>query len=251
VTRHPTGDELILRSYGELSAVDAASVDRHLDTCPICHDAWTELRATMTMASRARSAEPPPDLEQIIWARVAPALPRRRQAWTRRQIVPIGTWAAAVLLVAGLQVRERPGEPPPAPSLVSADAVSPVETHRRVLFSALDEHLAQTEILLVELMNAPAESGLEFGFEQGAAADLLASGRLYRHTAWHTGDLHVVAMLDELEGVLVDVARGPAPGPEDVNLLRARIDAGDLLFMVRAVTTEIRDHQPRPGADGE
>jgi hypothetical protein len=120
-----------------------------------------------------------------------------------------------------------------------------------VLFSALDEHLAQTEILLVELMNAPAESGLEFGFEQGAAADLLASGRLYRHTAWHTGDLHVVAMLDELEGVLVDVARGPEPRPEDVNLLRARIDAGDLLFKVRAVTTEIRDHQPRPGAEGE
>jgi hypothetical protein len=254
VTQHPTSGDLILRYYGELSADDARTLDGHLGECLPCRRAWSELSDVMAMVSRATPEEPDPDFEQAIWTRVQRGLPTRR-AWTVRQLAPLAAWAALVVAIAGVQALNVARPVPPA-ALLDATTIAPAEAavaaHRRVLFAALDDHLAQTEILLVEVMNAPAGGTFEFGFERDTAAELLASGRLYRNTAWQTGDLHVVAVLDDLESVLVDVVGTPTElKPEDVDLLRAQIDANDLLFKVRAVTTEIRGHQPQREAESE
>jgi len=255
VNEHPSGDDLILRYYDDLSADDASRVDRHLGECVPCRKAWDDLTETMAVVSRATPEEPGLDFEEATWARVQRALPARR-AWTVRQLAPLAAWAALVVAIAGVHVLIVSGlRQPAAPVDAGANAApadAAVDAHRRVLFTALDDHLAQTEILLVEVMNAPEGGTPEFGFERHTAADLLASGRLYRQTAWQTGDLHVVAVLDDLESVLVDVVGTRAdPKAEDVDLLRAQIDASDLLFKVRAVTTEIRGHQPQREAESE
>ena len=112
------------------------------------------------------------------------------------------------------------------------------------LLTALDEHFAQTEMLLVELKNAVNLKSAQREFERATADDLVASGRLYRATAQQTGDIQFVQLLDDLEGVLVEVARSPEPrDSEDFDFLRARIDDDDLLFKVRAVTAEVRVRQ--------
>jgi hypothetical protein len=208
VTPHPSGDDLILRYYGDLPAHDARTVDDHLGGCVSCRRAWSDLTDAMALVSRATPEEPGADFEDLIWARVQRALPAR-QAWTSRQLAPLAAWAALVVAIAGVQVLTvaRPGQPAAVAGAAPAEAA--VDAHRRVLFTALDDHLAQTEILLVEVMNAPEGGMPEFGFERLTAADLLASGRLYRQTAWQTGDLHVVAVLDDLESVLVDVVGAP------------------------------------------
>ena len=51
-------------------------------------------------------------------------------------------------------------------------------------------------------------------------------------------------MLEDLESVLVEVARGPeALNEKDLESLRARIDSQNLLFKVRAVTNQIHERQ--------
>ncbi len=249
---HPEGEELILCYYGELPAADAAALRDHRAACPSCQAAWDELVAALSAVAAAVPGEPGADFESRMWARIQPALPNRRPAWTSRQLVPLAAWAALVLVIVGVQALNAPA---PAVDVRVRDAAAPetqLDAHRRVLFTALDGHLAQTEMLLVEMKNAPEGPTPGFGFERHTAADLLASGRLYRETASQTGDLHLVAVLDDLESVLIEVARAPdAPRPEDVDLIRERIDAVDLLFKVRAVTTEIRGNQPQREAESE
>ena len=76
--------------------------------------------------------------------------------------------------------------------------------------------------------------------------ELVASGRLYRQTARQTGDLQVANVLEDLEGVLVEVAAAPdAVDRRNVDFLRARIEDDALLFKVRAVASDIRGRQTR------
>ena len=251
VTDHPTNDELILHYYGEQSPDDAARLDAHVASCVRCQEARNELTDVLGLVDQAAPAEPPIGFERVMWARIQPALPVRR-AWSWRQLVPLGAWAALVVTIIGIQMMRGPDAPVTTPVPDVADAAATARAHRRVLFTALNDHFTQTEMLLVEVMNAPEDGRPEFAFERDTAADLVASGRLYRNTASQTGDLHLVAVLDDLESLLVDVAHGPAaPKAEDFNLLRDRIDDGDLLFKVRAVTTEIRGHRPQREAESE
>ena len=71
-----------------------------------------------------------------------------------------------------------------------------------------------------------------------------ASGRLYRATAEQTGDAQFASVLDDLEAVLVEVARRQDHlSPADLTELRTRIREDALLFKVRAVSTELHDRQ--------
>ena len=80
-----------------------------------------------------------------------------------------------------------------------------------------------------------------FGLERVTADDLLAAGRLYRQTAEYTGHQALVRMLEDLEPVLVEVARGPDRiDDRDRQWLRHRIDDDNLLFKVRAVSNDVR-----------
>ena len=84
-------------------------------------------------------------------------------------------------------------------------------------------------------------------FERATADDLVASGRLYRATAEQAGHVQMAHMLDDLESVLVDLARSPDKlERQALESLRTRIDDDDLLFKVRAVASEIRGRQQNP-----
>jgi hypothetical protein len=53
-----------------------------------------------------------------------------------------------------------------------------------------------------------------------------------------------VAVLEELERVLVEVAAGPdALAPQDVAELQRRIEARGLLFKVRVVGSQVRERE--------
>src|SRR5262249_17515374 len=133
----------------------------------------------------------------------------------------------------------------PAPAAVDA-AADAQRSRERVLWSAAEDHLEQTEVLLVELMNSRSPNPEDFGFARLAADDLVASGRLYRQTAEQSGDLRLAGVLEDVESALVEVARSPERiGKKDYELLRARISGDNLLFKVRAVSNEIRERQKK------
>lgn len=244
-TWHPSDEDLILQYYGELPATDAARVATHVGSCGRCHAAWTELGDMLRLVDAADVPEPGAGFEHRMWLRVADSLPRPR--WRYRPLVPLGALAAGILAVVSLGGLWSAGPGTDAPR-VAADAAADTQAHtrnqKRVLLTALDSHFQQTELLLVELMNASVNGGMEIDFERETAGDLVASGRLYRDTALDTGDAGFAVVLEDLEHVLVEVARGPARlEPAQLESLRDRIGEEDWLFKVRAAASEVRVRQ--------
>jgi len=239
---HPTDDELIEHFCGDASPGDGARIDAHLIECSDCRRAWDGLAAALTIVNDA-VPEPPADFERVVWARVQTAIAaERRSTWTWRQWVPAGALAAAVLMGVALVNKDgvSPGpEAVPAAATTADTTAANVRQNERVLYAALDGHFQQTEALLVELRNAPDRDAL--GLERVTADDLIAAGRLYRQTAEFTGHPGLARMLEDLEPVLVEVARGADRLAErDRAWLRTRIDDDNLIFKVRAVSTDVR-----------
>ncbi len=242
-SEHPGEDDLVLLFYGDLSREDETRMTAHLEVCLTCQPMWQEIRATLNAVDSAASPEPPADFERVMWARVqreldGMAMPQTRW-WAPKHWMPAAA-LASVFLAMFLIGRYWPA--PAENAAVMADAAS--SQPERALLVAMDDHLERSELLLVEVMNAPANDAVQLGFERATADDLLASSRLYRQTANHTGNTQLASMLEELERVLVEIARGPGElKREDLDALRQLIQQDDLIFKVRVVTDEIRERQ--------
>jgi hypothetical protein len=252
---HPSEDDLILHFYGEGQSDSELRIDDHLRNCASCRGAWSELSSTLKLVDAARLPEAPSGFERIMWARVEQALMRtpavaHRSSWTTiRRLVPLGAVAALIVTavtlgVLSLRRPERTGVPATGAPGSASTAATPDHTRERLLLTALDDHFEQTELLLVELLNAPDATGSDLDFERATADDLVASGRLYRINAERTGHPHVAQMLEDLEPVLVEVARSPEKmDKSEFKFLRSRISDEGLLLKVRAVGSEIRERK--------
>lgn len=244
---HPGEDELVLLFYGDLAPDDEARLAAHVEACQACRPIWQEIRASLHVVDAAGVPEPPADFERVMWAKVQreiDGLPAPAPWWTPRMWLPVVS-LATVVVAAVIGLRLTPGTAATTPGEVRATATQP----ERALLIAMDEHLERSELLLVELMNtdlppASAAGAVALGFERFAADDLLLSSRLYRQTATHTGNIALAAMLEDLERVLVEIARAPGElTRDDLDVLRTRIEADDLLFKVRIVNDEVRRRQ--------
>ena len=228
---HPTEDELVLLFYGDTSADDERRLTAHVETCADCQPVWHDIKGSLAAVDAAGIPEPPADFERVMWAKVQREIEGIQPAtrwWSPRFLVPAVSLAVVVLAVTiGPLVWN------------TTDATNTTSTQpERALLVAMDEHLERSELLLVELMNA------DEGVEPAAADDLLLSSRLYRQTAAHTGHVELASMLEDLERVLVEIARGPKEmKKDDLDALRTRITDEDLLFKVRVVTDEVRKRQ--------
>lgn len=241
---HPTEDDLVLRYYGESDAITAARIDAHLKTCEACVTTWQEIGDVMDLASSTDVPEPNGGFEARIWSRVQPAIAATPGRWSSRSAVFLGAMAASLvaLVVAGY-TWTRVAPPAAEPDVATAASAPDGSGRERVLLAALSDHFAQTEVLLTELLNAP-DATSEMDFERSAADDLVTTGRLYRQTARQNGDVEFVNVLEDLESVLVEVARGPEEiDQRDVNFLKTRIRDDALLVKVRAINAEVRDRQ--------
>jgi hypothetical protein len=80
--------------------------------------------------------------------------------------------------------------------------------------------------------------------ERTTADDLVSAGRLYRETARQAGDLHLASLLDELELVLVEIARGPeALSADQLEAVRAQIEDQELIFKLRVLAADVKARQ--------
>jgi hypothetical protein len=242
---HPSDDDFILFFYEEGPIEDRAAIGAHLRKCEACRGQYEELQESLALVSSADVPAPRFGFEQRIWQQVSRALPRPQPRWSGRQAGPVLAWAALVTLIAFVGYKwtadsgVTPSSAPAVRVSVNADAL-----RERVLLGALDQHFDQTETLLVELLNAPAQADDALAYERATADDLVSSGRLYRETAYQTGQRQVAGVLEDLESVLIEVARSPdAVQPGEVDAWRAQIEDHGLLFKVRAVTQEIRERQ--------
>ena len=237
---HLNEDDLVLLHYREDAGADAQA---HLESCAECAQRLDVLARTLALAEAPDVPEPGPDYAARVWARLQPQLgqpaatakvvPIRSRFWPRAVSV---AGLAAALVMAFLLGRRFPDQPPAQP--LSA------EVRERVLLVAVGEHLERSQMVLIELVNAPADERMNVKAQRAVADELVSANRLYRQTAARSGDEPLAAVLEELERVLVEVAAGPdALAPQDVAELQRRIEARGLLFRVRIFGSQVRERE--------
>ncbi len=239
---HPRGEEL------ERDLLDS-------EAGPALRERLDALRRQLAVFDEPAAPEPRPGLEERVWARLRPQLdsdsePRTRSGARRLFGRPAPAWGgwrfaavAAALVLAllgallGAFVLGRRSVTPSS-AVVAARPFSDA-ARERLLDSSVSGHLESSSLLLTDLSHASPEQQL--GDERVWAASLLAENRLYRRAAERAGQRRIVALLDELEPLLVELANLPAdPAAGEVTSLQHRIDERDLLFKVRVVGARLR-----------
>ncbi len=237
---HLNEGQLVLLYYGEED--DTGLSAGHLETCAECRAQYASLQRVLNSAGAVPVPERGEEYGAEVWHRLAPRLPRRRWFWISWQ--PSWRWAvagAAMLLL--LSVGFLAGRFSPSPQAPTAAAADP-GTRERVLMVAVGDCLDRSEMVLVELANAGDARPRDISSEQERAAELVSEARLYRQTAAAAGDTSVADLLEEVERLLLDVARGPSNlSPAQLRELRQRLDAGGIVFKIRVVNSKVRARQ--------
>jgi hypothetical protein len=214
--KHLHEEDLVLYHYGD--AEDPTSVEQHLKTCARCRAELADLDAVLADVSALPVPYRGDEYGKQVWAAIAHKLTPRRRA---RSVVIL---AAAAGLLAGTFLVGRLSTQWDAPPATA-------QIRERILLVALDEHLDRSQMLLLEVVNAPQST-----FEPGAARELLHESRLYRQTAFRMGDVATTDVLDQLERLLLDVVHGTTSS----DVLTARIVEQDVFFKIRVLQTNVR-----------
>src|SRR5262245_13734194 len=262
---HPRED--IVNDYidGVLSEADRQQVEQHLAVCAECALLAEELRQVMGAANALVDQNPPDRVWPLLANRFVyqshaerpevvafeRASAPRKSAWSWRPAWPLATAALVVLaFLAGRLIEQRhqlrlpvqQAAAPVAPAPVSADA--PSQLRERILLVAVSDHLERSQLVLVELANAETSGELDISTERQSADELLASNRLYRQTAMEMGQSNLADLLDDLERVLVEVARGPSQvSVQQLAEIQQRIEAQGILFKVKVIGSEVRERE--------
>jgi hypothetical protein len=244
--KHRTEEELI--GYRDGEAKERVAIAAHLKECAECREELGRIEAVFVALDTMPIPDPGEDYGERVWQRIAPRLAEKKTRWWEKVFVPqrlvtLGGVLALVILVfvAGRFTRR------PVPTGDQADAA---KVRERVLVVAVGEHLGRTEMVLMEVENAPAQKGqktINIAETQRRAEDLVEENRLYRQTALKEGDRAMASTLDELERVLLDLANSPEElTPAAFETIRKRIEAQGLLFKVRVVKQGLDERKANP-----
>ena len=223
---HPSEEDLVLHLYGEANEADF--LREHLESCARCRDEVTLLRQVLAEVDEVTPPERPLDYGARVWERVSKELPAARRPRTYYWL------AAAAALLAATFLAGRITAPPP-----KVDTARAGQIRERVLLVALSDHLEQSQVLLLEVINRGGEAPFLAPVERERAAELLQASRLYRQTAYQVGEVATADVLEELERILLDVSQGPE-SVEAREGLKSRIEERDLLFKLRVLGSNVK-----------
>lgn len=246
--KHRTEEELI--AYRDGYAKDRAAIAEHLSGCADCRGEMERIEAVYAAMSAMSVPEPGEEFEGRLWQKIAPRLEEKKARWWEdffapRRLAALGALAAVTLLAFYLGRKTSPVMPGP-------EQASNGKVRERVLIVAVGEHLGRSEMVLMELENAPAGQGqkkVNITNAQRRAEDLVEENRLYREAAMQAGDQGMASTLDELERGLLDIANSPDEvTPAQFEAIRKRIEAQGLLFKVRVVKQGLEERKASPEA---
>ncbi|HKW96284.1 MAG TPA: hypothetical protein VJN43_01060 [Bryobacteraceae bacterium] len=237
---HLSEDDLVLHYYGER---ETGGPQGHLETCEACRANFAALAQVLDAMSGLEAPEPAEDLGSRVWQRIRPQLAGTRTPWWSgvarwfepRNLAVAG--AMAVLVIAAFlagRISQR--------STKIAGLSGPVR--ERIMLVAVGDHLEQSQMVLVELVNNESTGTVDISAAQHRAEDLIGENRLYRQAALKSGDRAVSSVLDELERVLLDIAHSPSKlDSEELDQIRQRIEADGILFKIRVVGTNLKKRE--------
>lgn len=238
---HLTQDEFVLTYYGEPSLGDDRRA--HLESCEHCRTELASLASVLDRVTPIDVPEPADDYEARVWDR----LQWRMRGGQQRTKRPILAWIAvaatiAVAFLAGLLWRSpaRTTAPAIATTSGSTQPAQKAGDVNRVLLVVVGEHFDQSERVLVELTNLTPQGSTDISGTRDRAQDLLESNRLYRTNATTRGEEEVATLLEELEPVLLQLARAPSEVSEkELRSMQKRVEAKGLVFKLRVVRADV------------
>ena len=242
---HVTDEDMVMHYYGEADGLPQTGP--HLAECEECRHRFDELSRALQAISAADVPERGDGYGSEVWARIRPQLEAPEpEGWARR-VAAIFTWprlaaagAIAALAVAAF-VAGRSTAPRPAATHAAA---APETAAERAMLAAVGSHLERSYVVLTEIAHRNGGGPVDISPEQATAVDLVAANRLFRQAAAWNGDAAVAAVLEDLEGVLVEIASSPSPAPqEDLARWRDRIESRGLLFKISVMGSRVRDRQ--------
>lgn len=271
---HPREEQLNDYVDAALDTTDDASVSRHLEQCAECALFVAQLQHIVHDAGVLPPVEPPAD----VWLRIRSELAasplaaleqragnleqraasQEHRLWGGKPAWALATAAAvAMAFLAGRVIEQRhqraaavqsAATAAPQDRLQQVSSDSTTKVRERVLLVAVGDHLERSQMVLVELANAQTQGELDISSERQWADELLASNRLYRQTAVQLGQTNVAGVLDDLERVLVEVARGPSQvSMRQLAEIQQRIEAQGILFRVKiigaTIGSEVRERE--------
>lgn len=240
---HLREEDLILHYYGEASG----EVREHLADCESCRDVSNDVTSFLSGIPVEEIPEPPGEWEDAVWSRLDWRLRQKKErSW--RPLLAIAA-VIVVAFVAGLLTRDFMTSPEPIDSAGDVAELTSDEAGRnRVFLLVLSDHLDRSERVLLELTH---EGESPSGERQSRAEDLLSRNRLYRLTAEQTGNPRLASLLEELEPVLVEIARSSNDEQEEsLESIRKRVEDRELIFKIRVLGQQVRqDASPAVATD--
>jgi hypothetical protein len=243
---HPTEETLNDYIERDLNPAEHVRVAAHLENCPDCALFVADMQQIVRDAASLGPITPPPH----VWTAIQSAVDSRQSTVQSPEssVWMKFAWAAAtaalvvLAFLTGRFVNLRNEQSASQQAAASSHAVADQAIVReRVLLIAVGDHLERSQMVLIELAHAETRGELDISAERQLADDLVASNRLYRQTAQQIGQANVAGVLDELERVLVEVARGPSTvSVEQLADIQQRIESQGILFKVKVVGSEIR-----------
>ena len=227
---HLSQEQIVEVYYGERGR-------EHLAECAACKASFDQLTSVLEMAGEFGVPERGEGYGREVWARLSPRLVKRpRFVWAPRRWAMAGL-VAALVVAAFLAGRFSPREQDLARR---AEPIQP-QARERVLVVAVEDHLARSQMVLLELMNTAPARQVDIAEEQSRADDLIADSRLYRMAAAGAGDEALSVVLDDLERALLEIARSaPRLSSSEFERLRQRIEDQGIVFKVRVLDSRLR-----------
>lgn len=249
---HLSEEQLVLHLHGD--ADDSAAIQEHLAACEACRASYAALKLVLAAVDAAPVPERAQDYERRVWQRIEPQLTERlgwdwRALFQPRRLAFAGAMAALLILafLAG-----RIGWPTPAPITQPVAGLASPQVRERILLVAVGDHLERSQMVLVELVNTRPDGLVNIAAEQHRAEELVAANRLYRQTAATAGDAAVASVLEDLERVLLEIARSPSEiNSVELAALQRRIEARGILFKVRVLGSHVREKSSEPLRPGQ
>jgi len=250
---HLTEEQLIEHYYRDDE--DRVAVEGHLASCTACQGGYQRLAHMLEAVSDLPVPERGEGYGREVYARLLPKLERQQPAragfewrnWFRVPALATAGALASLLVVAFMAGRLLPR----ATTTATPVNANTAQIRERVLLVAVGDHLDRSQMVLLELANAPdaakANQLVDISSEQKWARELVPDNRLYRQTATEAGETGVAFVLEELERLLLDVANRPSKISEsEFRNLRKRIEDKGILFKVRVIGSEVREREERP-----
>ena len=264
--------------FGELDAAGMEDLQKHMQTCSGCADAFQQMQQTLTITSQV----PEPELPAAYWDTyfdrlqdrmadtVHPHLVQqwwlRFKGWLQHALLPQSAfirpafiqWGGAIALVLlgvfiGRQWDSQPVEAPAEQLLAESttNEITPIQLSEKT-----HQYLDRSKVLLLGLVNFDLNEDdpaiINLAQQQEVAGELVAEAALLKQELTQNREQQLSTLVEELELILLQIAN--LEMQEDIpsiELIQRGVDQGSLLLKINLEKMKLSEQRAPAGSNNK